>query len=156
MSRPKRPFNQELYDMFDYSNKKMLKDLIESTTNYRVVEGMDNELYKKGDLVFSNGKKTIIFENETRGRFDEIVEKWDSIHIPLRKQKTPADFYIVWKPDFLQFILIDKKTLNKYRNNIVHDIKCASGYVEDFIDVDKSETTWYCIGKDYKLQKVPY
>lgn len=156
MSRPKRPFNQDLYDMFDNPNKKRLKELIETTSPYRVVEGLNNELYKKGDLVFSNGKNKIIFENETRGVFETIVEKFDTIHIPLRKQNTPADFYIVWKPDLMQFILITKKVLDKYRDRIEHDVKCASGYTEDFIDVEKSETTWYCIGENFKLQKVPY
>lgn len=156
MSRDKRPFNQELYDMFDNPNKMRLKELMEKTTNYKVVEGLKTELYKKGDLVFSNGKKRIIFENETRGVFETIVEKYDTIHIPLRKQNTPADFYIVWKPDLMQFILINKKTLNKYRNRIEYDVNLVSGYTEDFIDIQKSDTTWYCIGENFKLQEIPY
>lgn len=157
----KRPFNKDVYDQVDMSSKLVLKTLMEKHSNYVLDSNINEELYKAGDLVFSNGKRKIIFENEVRQDFDKIVEKFSTIHIPIRKQNTPANFYVVWKPDFCQFILINVKKVKKYFNNIV-EVKCNYEmgtnveYVEDFIDIPKSETTWYVVGQNYKPIKLDY
>ncbi|MDX1284730.1 MAG: hypothetical protein R3182_06955 [Draconibacterium sp.] len=158
----KRPFNKAAYDRVDKPANIKLAEILLNKSDYKPLIDLDVELYKKGDAVFTNGKKIIVFENETRDAFDRIVEEFETIHIPIRKQQTPADFYVVWKPDFSQFILIDKKTLDKNRNNIIVDVVCkhernqSGEYVEDFMDIPKEETQWYIIGPNYKLQKVSY
>jgi len=156
-----RPFNQAAYDAFDKSSKLKLVELIEKTSDYRLSGDLNIELYKNGDVMFKNKNKTVLFENEVRTNFDTIVQTYETIHIPIRKQNTPADFYIVWRNDLWQFILIDKNTLKKYKNSIV-TVKCnnemnrTDSYVEDFMDIPKEETQWYLIGKEFKLMKVSY
>lgn len=156
----KRPFNKKAYDNFDKPANKRLFEILINNSNYKPLVDLDLELYKFGDAVFSNGKKIIIFENETRQYFDDILNKFETIHIPIRKKNTPANFYIVWKPDFTQFILIDRKTLDRNLNNIAVDVQCDNDiigkYKEDFIDIPKKETQWYVIGKNFKPQKVDY
>lgn len=158
----KRPFNEIAYNTFDKPANLKLKEILEVNSNYVPLIDLDKELYKIGDAVFTNGKKYVLFENETRDAFHRIINEFDTIHIPIRKRNTPADYYIVWKTDYLQFILITKKTLNKYRNKIAKDVVCKheknqnGEYIEDFIDVPKNETQWYVIGPNCKLQKVPY
>ena len=157
----KRPFNQAAYDRTDKAaNLKLVEILSES--GYKPMIDLDIELYKKGDAVFTNGKEVVVFENETRDAFDRIVNEFSTIHIPIRKQHTPADFYVVWNITFSQFILITKKTLNKYRNTIVCDVVCnhernqSGSYTEDFVDIPKDETQWYVIGLNNHLHKVDY
>jgi len=157
----KRKFNQAAYDAFDMQNKLRLIEIIESNSDYKLFGNINVERYKMGDVLFKNKKKTVLFENETRADFEKIVLNYNSIHIPLRKQNTPANFYIVWKIDLCQFILINKKTLNKYKNNIVN-VKCnynqnqEYAHDEDFIDIPKEETQWYVIGENLKLIKLSY
>lgn len=157
----KRLFNKEVYDQVDMSSKLVLKNLIEKNSEYVLDSKLDEELYKAGDLVFINGNKKVIFENEVRQNFDKIVEQFPTIHIPIRKQNTPANFYVVWKPDFCQFILINLMKARKYFNNIV-EIKCNHemgsnvAYIEDFIDIPKSETAWYVVGQNHKPIKLDY
>lgn len=157
----KRSFNKEIYDQVDMSAKLVLKKLIETNSEYTLESDLDEELYKAGDIVFQKGNKKIIFENEVRYDFDRIVESFLTIHIPIRKQNTPAHYYVVWKPDFCQFILIKLKDIRKYFDNIV-EVKCTQemgsnvSYVEEFIDIPKSETSWYVVGQGYKPIKLDY
>ena len=160
MSR--RQFNQKAYNVCDNPAKVRLVELIEKTSDYRLVGDLSVERYKAGDVLFKNGSKTVLFENEVRQNFDTIVQKYSTVHIPIRKQNTPVDFYLVWRKDFWQFILIDKKTLKKHKNNIIRDVECNNemseevSYTEDFIDIPKEETQWYIIGPNFKLTKLPY
>lgn len=68
---------------------------------------------------------------------------------------------MVWKPDFCQFILINLVKVKKYFSNIV-EIKCNHemgsnvACIEDFIDIPKSETTWYVVGQNHKPIKLDY
>lgn len=72
----KRPFNKEVYDQVDMSSKLVLKNLIEKHSPYVLDSKLDEELHKAGDLVFRNGNKKVIFENEVRQNFDKIVEQY--------------------------------------------------------------------------------
>ena len=155
----KRPFNQKAYNEFDGSSKKRLVEVIEKNSEYVLDCDLNEEMFKKGDVFFRKNKKRVLFENEVRQYFDDIISKFTTIHIPIRKQNTPANFYIVWKPDLNQFILIDRKTLIKNKNNIVK-VKCWNDeigyYYEDFLDIPKEETQWYVIGEELKLIKLSY
>lgn len=156
-----RAFNKEVYDQVDMACKNRLKEVIELNSDYRVCDGLNNELYKKGDLAFKNGNKIFLFENEVREQFDNITQKWNTIHIPIRKKYTPADFYVVWNKKLDQFILIDVKKTKSYWDNIVnvecnHEMSKEVKYVEPFIDIPKKETQWYVINQNNKLQKVSY
>jgi hypothetical protein len=158
----KRQFNKAAYNAYDKSAKLKLVELIENTSTFKLNCDLNIEMYKAGDVIFKKENKTILFENEVRENFDKIVQDYNTIHIPIRKQNTPADFYIVWRKDLLQFILINKKTLDNNRNNIIHDVICNNEmnqdgpYAEDFVDIPKNETQWYVIGKDFKLIKLSY
>ena len=158
----KREFNQKAYDVCDNPAKVRLVELIEATSDYKLFGDLSVERYKAGDVLFKNGDKTVLFENEVRQKFDTIVQKYNTVHIPIRKQNTPADFYLVWRKDFWQFILIDKKTLRKNKNNIICNVKCNNemsgkvSYIEDFMEIPKEETQWYLIGPNFKLTKLPY
>ena len=157
-----RPFNKQAYKELDHPAKIKLVELIENLSGYKLDCDLEVEMFKKGDVRFRKGEKTVLFENEVRDNFDKIVQDYGTVHIPIRKQNTPADFYVVWRNDFSQFILIWKKTLDKYKNNIARDVLCSheknqdGPYVEDFIDIPKNETQWYAIGQNFKLHKLSY
>lgn len=157
-----RPFNKQAYKELDHPAKIKLVELIENTSEYKLDCDLNVEMFKKGDVRFRKGDKTVLFENEVRDNFDKIVQEYGTVHIPIRKQNTPANFYVVWRNDFLQFILITKKTLDRHRNDIVHDVVCnheknqEGSYVEDFVDIPKNETQWYVIGMNFKLIKLSY
>jgi uncharacterized protein YlzI (FlbEa/FlbD family) len=156
----KRPFNKEAYKKFDGTAKKVLVDLIENISGYKLYSDLNVELYKECDVKFKKGNKIILVENEVRECFDKIVKYYNTIHIPIRKKNTKADFYVVWKNDFTEFIVIDKKILNKYTNNTVtvtcnHEMNQVGSYIEDFIDIPKKDTQRYII-KNLKLKKLSY
>lgn len=157
----KRSFNKTAYDKFDKSANIKLAEILQKNSNYKPLVDLGVELYKNGDAVFSNGENIVIFENETRENFDKIVQDYTTIHIPIRKKHTPADFYIVWRKCFSQFILIKRNVLLKYKTNIItvqcdHEMNQDGSYIEDFIDIQKKETQWYVIAPNYVLQKVDY
>lgn len=158
----KRPFNKTAYNAFDMKAKIMLKNIIEKNSKYKLIGDLEVEYFKECDLKFQNQDKVVLFENEVRREFETIRDSFSTIHVPFRKKNTKANFYLVWKPDFLQFILINEKTLDKYRENIVRDVYCNhelnqnGGYFEDFVDIPKNETQWYVIGENYKLIKLDY
>lgn len=159
----KRSFNKYSYDLFDNESKIKLVELIEKTSHFKLNDDLDDERYKDGDVEFINpNNNKILFELEVRRNFDDIINTYKTIHIPIRKQYCPADYYIVWKSDYNQFILISKGTIDKYRDNII-TIKCKNeinregeSYIEEFLDIPKEETQWYVVGKNYKLIKLDY
>jgi hypothetical protein len=156
-----RKFNKDAYDAFDMSSKLQLVKIIEKNSPYKLNDDLDIERYKDGDVEFIFNNKKVLFENEVRRNFDDIVSIYKTIHIPIRKKDTPANFYIVWKEDLCQFILIDRKTIQKYKNKPIR-VKCNNEmnydeeYVEEFVDIPKSETQWYLVGKEFKLKKLEY
>jgi hypothetical protein len=158
----KRPFNKAAYNQFDKSAKTRLVEIIEKNYGYVLDCDLDVEMYKGGDVWFKRGGERVLFENEVRDAFDDIINRFPTIHIPIRKQNTPANYYLVWKKDLNEFISINKETLDKNRNNIAHDVQCNhelnqdGPYIEDFVDIPKEETKWFIIGPNLELQESPY
>ena len=149
------------YKEFDKPSKEWLMNIIHKNSDYRLFGDLDEELYKDGDLVFKKGNKRVIFELEVRHAFDDIVNKYNTIHIPIRKKNTPANFYVVLKPDFQQFILIKNEIIKKYADKITNvrcskERFCDTSYTEEFLDIKKSDTQWYVVSKNHKLIKLNY
>lgn len=153
-----RKFNRSAYNAHDKRNKEKIVKIMESTNKYVLIGDINDELYKECDVKLKHIDTGEIFrfENETRESFDQIVNEFDTIHIPIRKENTLADFYIVWKPSLTQFILIRRNVLLKYKTNQI-DVSChelsnaTSDYVERFIDIPKNECEWFVIGQNYKM-----
>jgi hypothetical protein len=154
MNYPKRKFNKTAYDDYDLSNKLELKNLMEKK-GYNLIGDINEEHYKKYDLIFkhSSSNKILAFENETRANFDKIKSYYNTIHIPIRKKNTQADYYIVWNKEMTQFFLIPYPIINKYIDNVVN-VKCVNTYLEDFIDIPKVECQLFTKNKEgnWKLQ----
>lgn len=138
-SSPKRKFNKQAYDTYDHSNKLELKNIMEKK-GYSLMGDINEEHYKKYDLIFkhNNSNKILAFENETRINFDKIKSSYNTIHIPIRKKNTKADYYIVWNTKMTEFFLIPYSVINKHINNLVN-VKCSNTYIEDFIDIPKAQ-----------------
>ena len=93
-----------------------------------------------------------------RRDFDAIRDRFDTVHIPVRKSNTQMDCYFVWNRNVNQVIVIDRITFLKYVKNLV-DVDCDSevfngdkiAYQEKFIDVPKHECKFYFLVGDYKL-----
>lgn len=141
-----RPFNQKAYDAFDMKNKKALVEMM-TKKGYHLVGNINEENYKKYDVKFSNGVKEISFENETRINFTKIRDIFSTIHIPIRKENTLADYYIVWKPEMDEFFLIDMKKIEEYKKNII-TLMCdeyneTNRYIDSFIDIPKNQAILY-------------
>jgi len=139
MNYPKRKFNKNAYDSYDLKNKLELKNLMEKK-GYTLMGDINEEHYKKYDLIFKDNKsdKILSFENETRINFDKIKSFYNTIHIPIRKKNTQADYYIVWNTNMTELFLIPYTIINKYIDNLVN-VKCSNKYLEDFIDIPKKE-----------------
>ena len=145
----KRPFNQAAYDAHDKRNKTELLSIM-NKKGYELIGDIDEENFKKYDLKFKhkeNGSE-ISFENETRDVFDKIKNIFRTIHIPIRKKNTQADFYVVWNPSMTEMFLIPKDIIEKCKEEIV-DVKCKEGHVnyeyeEKFIDIPKNLVNLYC------------
>lgn len=148
MAEVKRPFNKAAYDMHDKKNKEeLLKIMIRR--DYELVGDIKEENFKKYDLKFKHKQtgREISFENETRDVFDKIKTVFKTIHIPIRKKETQADFYIVWNVAMTEFFLIPKEVIIACKEEIV-SIKCKEGHVnyeyeEKFIDIPKNLVTLY-------------
>jgi hypothetical protein len=145
----KRPFNQAAYDAHDKRNKNELLKIMESK-GYELVGDIETEHFKKYDLKFRHKEtnKEISFENETRDIFDKIKTVFKTIHIPIRKKNTQANFYVVWNPSMTEMFLIPSEIIEKCKEEIV-DVKCKEGHVnyeyeEKFIDIPKNLVTLYC------------
>jgi hypothetical protein len=144
----KRPFNQAAYDAHDKRNKEELLFIMEKR-GYEIVGDINEENYKKYDLKFKHKESgaEISFENETRDVFDKIKNIFKTIHIPIRKKNTQADFYIVWNNSMTEMFLIPREIIEKCKSDIV-DVKCKEGHVnyeyeEKFIDIPKNLVTLY-------------
>jgi hypothetical protein len=157
----KRIFNKAAYNQFDKSAKTRLVEIVEKKYGYVLDCDLDVEMYKGGDVWFKKDGERMLFENEVREDFDKIVKNWPTVHIPIRKRETPADYYIVWRKDFNELISINKETLKKYRDRIVtvecnHELNQDGPYIEDFVDIPKEETKWFIIGPNLELQEASY
>lgn len=161
MSGVKRPFNQAAYDAHDNRNKEELLKIMKRR-GYEIIGDIKEEHFKKYDLKFKHTKTgaELSFENETRDVFDKIKNIFKTIHIPIRKKNTQADFYIVWNPKMTEFFLIPKQIIEKCKEEIV-DVKCKEGHVnyeyeEKFIDIPKKFVTLYCKQENglWKSQKI--
>lgn len=142
-----RPFNKSSYDAHDMRNKNKLIEIM-SRKGYSIVGDVDQEHFKKYDLLFRHNvfSNEISFENETRPVFDKIKNVFNTIHIPIRKKNTQADYYVVWNPDMTEMALIDRDTIIKHRKAPV-EVNCKEShvnyeYTEEFIDIPKSEATF--------------
>lgn len=150
---PKRKFNKDAYDSYDHSNKLELKNLMEKK-GYSIMGNINEEHYKKYDLIFKNNdsNETLSFENETRINFDKIKSFYNTIHIPIRKKNTQANYYIVWNTQMTEFFLIPYSVINKHIDNLVN-VKCSNTYIEDFIDIPKSECQLFIKNKNGNWKK---
>jgi hypothetical protein len=144
----KRPFNQAAYSAHDRKNKMELVELMKNK-GYDLVGDINEENFKKYDLKFRHNisGKELTFENETRDVFDKIKNVFPTIHIPIRKQNTQADFYIVWNVEMTEIFLISKEVIQKCKDEIVN-VKCKEGHVnyeyrENFIDIPKKFVTLF-------------
>lgn len=143
-----RPFNRAAYNAHDMRNKNKLIEIM-AKKGYSIVGDVNEENYKKYDLLFRHNVSylEISFENETREVFDKIKNVFSTIHIPIRKQNTQADYYVVWNPSMTEMILIDRDTIMEYREAPV-EVNCKEShvnyeYTEKFIDVPKSKATFF-------------
>ena len=142
----KRPFNQKAYDAFDLKNKKEILSIM-ADKGYTLVGNINEEHYKKYDVKFVKDGKEVSFENETRMNFATIRDVYKTIHIPIRKQNTQADYYIVWKPELDEFFLISKETISEHRNETVtllcneHDEEHR--WEDSFMDIPKDKAVLY-------------
>jgi len=125
---------------------------------YKLVGDINDEHFKKYDVKFIKDNKEISFENETRINFTKIRDIFSTIHIPIRKQNTQADIYLVWKPELDEFFLIDKETIEKHKKEVV-SLVCDEydedkRYLDSFIDIPKSSAKLYNkINGIWKLKK---
>ena len=142
----KRKFNKAAYKATD----KACKD---ATINVMKAQGYDFhsdpnvETFKKYDLEFynSNTGKSIKIENEMRENYNLLKAKYSSIHIPIRKKNTEADYYLVWKSSLDEFALIEKKFLT---SSPIVEVDCRArgqipSYTERMIDVQKNDIIFY-------------
>jgi hypothetical protein len=139
----KRPFNKDAYAAHDRKNKVALIELM-TRRGYELVGDLEEENFKKYDLQFKHKEdgRILSFENETRDVFDKIKSVFPTIHIPIRKKNTQADFYIVWNVQMSEFFLISREVIEKCKQDIV-SVKCKEGHVnyvyeEDFLDIPKN------------------
>lgn len=137
-----RPFNKKAYDAFDLKNKKELVSIM-SKKGYSLVGDINKEHYKKYDVMFTKNGKEISFENETRVNFVTIRDVFKTIHIPIRKQNSQADFYVVWKPELDEFFLIKKETITDFKKETVtlvcNEFDEDNVYEDSFIDIPKEK-----------------
>ena len=142
----KRPFNLKAYNAFDLKNKQELVSIM-TKKGYTLVGELNKEHYKKFDLKFIKEDKKVSFENETRVNFVTIRDVYKTIHIPIRKKDTQADFYIVWKPELDEFFLISKDVINKNKEKMVtlvcNEFEEDEVYEDTFIDIPKDEAVLY-------------
>ena len=141
-----RPFNLKAYNAFDLKNKQELVSIM-TKKGYTLVGELNKEHYKKFDLKFIKEDKEVSFENETRVNFVTIRDVYKTIHIPIRKKDTQADFYIVWKPELDEFFLISKDVINKNKEKMVtlvcNEFEEDEVHEDTFIDIPKDEAVLY-------------
>jgi hypothetical protein len=152
-----RPFNQKAYDAFDFKNKTEIVSIM-SKKGYTLVGKIKEEHYKKYDVKFIKDGKELSFENETRINFQKIKDVFLTIHIPIRKQNTQADYYIVWKPEMDEFFLISKDVINEHKKETVtlicNEYDEDNSYEDSFIDIPKDKADLYRkINNNWKIVK---
>jgi hypothetical protein len=151
-----RNFNSSAYKAHDLDTKKMVIKIMEKTNKFKFYDKIDVELFKECDVRMTHIATGFVvrFENECRINFDELVNKYNTIHIPIRKKNTLADFYLVWNYELTQFIKIKRDVM---KESMVVNVECSSTrnatheYNEDFIDVPKLKCEWFVVGKEYNL-----
>jgi len=157
-----RPFNRTAYNASDMPAKIRLKEIMEATGKYVLYGDINTEHYKEYDVAFIHEDgKIVYYENEVRNDFDKIVQDFTTIHIPYRKKNTGSSFYLVWNTELLQIIMIDNSTIKKYSDAVIevtcnHDMNTRGAYEDTFLDIPKSETQWYSVGKGFVLTKLDY
>jgi hypothetical protein len=153
----KRPFNLKAYNAFDLKNKQELVSIM-TKKGYTLVGELNKEHYKKFDLKFIKEDKEVSFENETRVNFVTIRDIYKTIHIPIRKKDTQADFYIVWKPELDEFFLISKDVINKNKEKMVtlvcNEFEEDEVYEDTFIDIPKDEAVLYVMKNNVWKEKL--
>jgi len=158
----KRVFDKEAYEKYDRPAKDKLVEVLVKNSNYVLGCDLNTEMYKNGDVIMKNGNKRALFENEARFAFDKITSTFSTIHIPIRKRNTRADFYVVWNYDLTEMIIIKKAIIQKNKDNIERNVWCKNssysdgGYYEDFILIPKEDTQWYEIDENLKLIPLGY
>lgn len=153
----KRTFNKNAYNATDRKCKDATIKMMEAQ-GYKVCGDPYKETYKKYDLEFldSNTEKNIKIENEMRENYNLLKTKYSSIHIPIRKKITDADYYLVWKSSLDEFALIEKKFLT---SSPVVEVDCRArgeipAYTEKMIDVQKKDIIFFKKqGKVWKKEK---
>jgi hypothetical protein len=140
----KRLFNKKAYDEVDNSSKLAAIRLMK-TRRYELISDLNTEYYKDFDCVFQHllTKKILKIENEYRMSFNRIKNEFKTIHIPLRKSASKADYYFVWGNNYNEVAIIEMPKALKFSNNPV-SVYCQSElseskepYIEEFIDVPK-------------------
>lgn len=141
----KRPFNSGAYNKYDNSNKELVISIFENR-GYTLHAGLKEELYKECDVIMKHNitNKIIRIENESREDFDKIKNFYSTVHIPIRKLNTQANFYFVWRKDQSECMIIDIDECREFKifNNIT-SVVCTKdrnldAYSEEFIDIPKS------------------
>lgn len=156
-----RPFNKAAYDQSDLPAKIHLKELIEKSSSYKLISDINKEYYKLYDLEFSNGVNTIRYETEVRKNFDKIIDEFTTIHIPYRKKDNRCDKYIVWKDNYRELIVIERKIIDIYMDKPIEilcneDCNVEYAYRDIFIDIPKTETKYYVINDENNLIELNY
>lgn len=139
-----RPFNQEAYDACDNKPKVLLNEIMQSK-GYVLLYGLNQDNKEKYDIIFEKDGKRLIFENEVREVFDTIRDKYKTVHIPYRKKESIADYYVVWKNTYDEFILID---YNDIRKGKLVKVNCKEPnknvtYEEVMVDVPKKKCQFF-------------
>jgi hypothetical protein len=156
----KRPFNRGAYNETDSKAKNKIIEIMKRL-DYFVCGDPEEENFKKYDLKFYNKNlnKFLSIENEVRRDFETIRDKWDTVHIPIRKQNTRMSFYFVWNSEVNQAIVISREVFLKHRSKSIIDVDCDTeylkgeriGYSEKFIDIPKNECKLYFVGQNYRM-----
>lgn len=139
-----RPFNQELYNQYDSKPKILLNEIMKDK-GYKLLYGLNEDEKEKYDMIFEKDGVRLIFENEVREFFDIIRDKYKTVHIPYRKKESIADFYIVWKNTYDEFILIPLSEIKKGR---LIKVKCKEPnknitYEEVMVNVHKTKCQFF-------------
>lgn len=139
-----RPFNQNAYDACDYKPKVLLYEIMKNK-GYKLLYGLNQDDKEKYDMIFEKDGKKLVFENEVREAFDVIRDKYKTVHVPYRKKESIADFYLVWKNTFDEFILMPFSEIKKSK---LIKVKCKElvkniTYEEVMIDVPKSKCQFF-------------
>jgi hypothetical protein len=151
-----RKFNQDAYNGSDNPAKKKAIDVVTANSPYVVYDGLNNELFKECDLKFINYSTNHIFkiENETRVVYDKILTLWKTAHIPNRKRDSSTDRYLIWKSDFSEFLCLDWKKVEKYKETILN-LYCRDSYHDEFIDIPIHEFKRYQVLINNKIKELP-